>query len=100
VAGVSGTMTDVFVDTDVEGRLRAKTGTLGNPPFNADPPAVKSLSGYLPIDEGSTVTFALILNGTGPLNDQSVYRPIWNELADALASYPSGPSPSDLAPRV
>ena len=59
VAGVSGTMTDVFVDTDVEGELRAKTGTLGNPPFNADPPAVKSLSGYLPVDEGSTITFAL-----------------------------------------
>lgn len=100
IAGETGTLADVFVGTSVEGRLRAKTGTLGNPPYNADPPAVKSLSGYLPVDETSTITFALILNGSGTLSDQSVYRPIWNSLADALASYPSGPSPADLAPRV
>jgi len=99
VAGESGTMEDVFADRPVAGRLRAKTGTLGNLPFNQDPPAVKSLSGYLPVDGGGTITFALILNGSGPLNDQSTYRPIWNALADALASYPAGPSPAALAPR-
>lgn len=99
VAGESGTMTDVFTNMAVTGKMRAKTGTLGNPPFNQDPPAVKSLSGYLPVDGGGTISFALILNGEGPLSDQSIYRPIWNDLAEALATYPSGPSPSELAPQ-
>ncbi|MBA3288613.1 MAG: D-alanyl-D-alanine carboxypeptidase [Acidimicrobiia bacterium] len=99
VAGVSGTLSEVFVGSDVEGRLRAKTGTLGNAPFNADPPAVKALSGYLPVDGGGTVEFSLLLNGSGPLIDQSVYRPIWDALATTLATYPAGPSAADLGPR-
>ena len=99
VAGVSGTLRDVFTDSPVAGRLQGKTGTLGNAPYNADPPAVKSLSGYLPVDGGSAVEFSLILNAAGTLTDQSVYRPIWDGLAAALATYPSGPTPADLAPR-
>lgn len=99
VAATSGTLRDVFVGTDVAGRLQAKTGTLGNAPYNADPPAVKSLSGYLPIDGGGAVEFSLLLNAQGTLTDQSVYRPIWDRLAAALATYPSGPTPADLAPR-
>ncbi|MFV0308895.1 MAG: D-alanyl-D-alanine carboxypeptidase/D-alanyl-D-alanine-endopeptidase [Desertimonas sp.] len=99
VAGESGTMTDVFTNMAVTGELRAKTGTLGNAPFDQDPPAVKSLSGYLPVDGGGTISFSLILNGDGPLSDQSIYRPIWNALAEALATYPSGPSPAELAPQ-
>lgn len=99
VAGVSGTLRDIFVDSPVTQRLQAKTGTLGNAPYNADPPAVKSLSGYLPVAGGGAVEFALILNAPGTLTDQSVYRPIWDRLATALASYPSGPTPADLAPR-
>ena len=48
------------------GRLRAKTGTLGNAPFNADPPAVKALSGYLPVDgRRRAIEFSLLLNGAG-----------------------------------
>jgi serine-type D-Ala-D-Ala carboxypeptidase/endopeptidase (penicillin-binding protein 4) len=101
VAGTSGTLADVFSDSPVTGRLRGKTGTLGNAPFNADPPAVKALSGYLPVagGAGATIQFALLLNGPGPLTDQSQYRPIWDALATALASYPTGPRPADLAPR-
>ena len=99
VAGESGTLVDVFTDSPVAGRLRAKTGTLGNPPYNADPPAAKSLSGYLPVGGGGTIAFALILNGTGALADQGVYRPIWDALAATLAAYPAGPGPADLAPR-
>jgi len=99
VAGESGTLREVFTDSPVAGRLRAKTGTLGNAPFNADPPAVKSLSGYLPVDGGSAVEFALVLNAAGTLTDQSVYRPIWDRLARTLATYPSGPTPAELAPR-
>ena len=40
-----------------------------------------------------------ILNGSGTLADQSVYRPIWDDLAATLAAYPAGPSPADLQPR-
>jgi D-alanyl-D-alanine carboxypeptidase/D-alanyl-D-alanine-endopeptidase (penicillin-binding protein 4) len=101
VAGRSGTLTDVFTDSPVTGRLRAKTGSLGNAPFDADPPAVKALSGYLPVagDAGATIQFSLLLNGAGPLIDQSQYRPTWDALVTTLASYPTGPSPADLAPR-
>jgi len=99
VAGTSGTLRDVFTDSAVAGRLQGKTGTLGNAPYNVDPPAVKSLSGYLPVDGGGAVEFALVLNAAGTLTDQSVYRPIWDRLADVLATYPSGPPPAELAPR-
>jgi serine-type D-Ala-D-Ala carboxypeptidase/endopeptidase (penicillin-binding protein 4) len=84
----------------VTGRLRAKTGTLGNAPYNADPPAVKALSGYLPVEGGGgTIQFSLLLNGSGPLTDQSQYRPVWDALAATLAGYPAGPSVAELAPR-
>ncbi len=99
VAGVSGTLADVFTDSALAGRMQAKTGTLGNAPYNADPPAVKTLSGYVPVDGGATIEFSLLLNAAGTLTDQSVYRPIWDAFADTLATYPAGPSPADLAPR-
>ena len=99
VAGVSGTLRDVFTGSAVEGRLQGKTGTLGNAPYDMDPPAVKSLSGYLPVEGGGAVQFALVLNAAGTLTDQSVYRPIWDRFADVLATYPSGATPADLAPR-
>jgi len=99
VAGQTGTLTDVFADSPVAGRLRAKTGTLGNPPYDQNPPAVKALSGYLPVDGGAAVEFALILNGSGTLADQSVYRPVWDALGATLASYPTGPTPAELQPR-
>lgn len=99
VAAESGTLADLFVGSPVAGRLRAKTGTLGNPPFDQDPPASKSLSGYLPVDGGGTITFSMILNGPGPLADQSVYRPLWDGLAATLAEYPAGPTVAELGPR-
>ena len=95
VAGETGTLADVFGESPVAGRLIAKTGTLNNPPFNADPPAVKGLAGYLPIDGGGSVEFALVLNGP-TISDQAEYRPIWDDLVEVLAEYPSGPSPAEL----
>lgn len=99
VAGQSGTLSDTFTDSSVAGRLAAKTGTLGNPPYNADPPAVKALSGYLPVDGGGTIQFAFIMNSAGTLADQGVYRPIWDRFADMLSTYPAGPSAAELGPR-
>lgn len=98
VAGESGTLADTFADHAVAGRLLGKTGTLNNPPFNEDPPAVKALAGYLVVDGGSAVEYVLILNGP-TISDQSEYRPIWYQFADLLASYPSGPTPAELGPR-
>ena len=98
VAGQTGTLSDVFVDHPVQGRLLGKTGSLNNPPFNVDPPAVKSLAGYLPVEGGGEVEYVLILNGP-TISDQSEYRPIWLDLADTLDTYPSGPTPAQLGPR-
>ena len=95
VAAESGTLADAFGNHPVAGRLLGKTGTLNNPPFNADPPATKALAGYLPIEGGGAVEYALILNGP-TISDQSEYRPVWDSLADVLVTYPSGASPADL----
>jgi D-alanyl-D-alanine carboxypeptidase/D-alanyl-D-alanine-endopeptidase (penicillin-binding protein 4) len=98
VAGQTGTLSTAFVDHPVAGRLRGKTGTLNNPPFNVDPPAVKALAGFLPVEGGSAVEYVLILNGP-TISDQSEYRPVWEALADALDTYPAGASPADVGPR-
>ncbi len=98
VAGESGTLGDVFTDHPLAGQLTGKTGTLNNPPFNIDPPAVKALAGYVPVDGGGSIEYVLILNGP-TISDQSEYRPTWNALADALATYPNGPTPAELGPR-
>ncbi len=98
LAGQTGTLSNVFTDHPVAGRLRGKTGTLNNPPFNVDPPAVKALAGYLPVEGGSAVEYALVLNGP-TISDQSEYRQVWDDLAGALDTYPAGASPADLGPR-
>lgn len=97
VAGQTGTLVDIFVDTPVAGRLRGKTGTLNNPPFDADPPAVKALAGYLPVDGGGSIEYVLVLNGA-TISDQREYRPIWAELVTALNSFPAVASPAQLGP--
>ncbi len=99
IAGETGTLADIFVDTPVEGRLRGKTGTLNNFPIDEDPPAVKSLAGFLPVDDsGSAIEFALLLNGP-TISDQSDYRSIWAELVTALTSFPAVADPAALGPR-
>jgi D-alanyl-D-alanine carboxypeptidase/D-alanyl-D-alanine-endopeptidase (penicillin-binding protein 4) len=98
IAGETGTLDEAFAESPVAGRLRGKTGTLNNPPFNEDPPAVKALAGYLPVEGGGEVEYVLILNGP-TISDQSEYRAVWDRLATTLDSYPSGPSPADLGVR-
>lgn len=100
VAGAAGgTLADAFVGTPLEGRIRAKTGTL----YNYDDgvlgkPAVKALAGYVPLDGGGEIEFALLLNGP-TIAEQTEYRPIWDAFAQVVGGYPSGPSVADLAPR-
>jgi serine-type D-Ala-D-Ala carboxypeptidase/endopeptidase (penicillin-binding protein 4) len=98
LASTTGTLSGAFADGPVAGRLLGKTGTLNNPPFNEDPPAVKALAGYLPVVGGGTVEYVLLLNGP-TISDQSEYRPIWNLLAATLASYPAAAGPAELGPR-
>lgn len=97
IAGQTGTLAGIFGDTPVAGRLRGKTGTLNNPPFDQDPPAVKALAGYVPVDGGGAIEYVLILNGP-TISDQSEYRPVWAELVTALNSFPAVASPAQLAP--
>ncbi len=102
VAGATGTLEAAFLDTELEDRLHAKTGTLTNIDLaNPEPdlPAVKSLSGYVDLRGDGVIQFALILNGEG-IADLDQYSPLWyDELAPALAAYPQGPATSVLLPR-
>lgn len=89
VAGRNGTMASYFVGDPMEGRLVAKTGSLTG---------VKALVGYLPVDGGGLVSFAVMLVGDG-VSDDATFRPIWEGyLSDALTTYPSGPTADRLAP--
>ena len=97
VAGVSGTLTSIFTDGPMTGSLRAKTGTLGNLPYDQDPPAVKGLTGEYVARGGETLSFALVLNQS-MINDRANYRPIWDALASTMAQYPTGPTVSEMSP--
>ncbi len=98
VAGRTGTLADQFVGTAMDGRLTAKTGTLSNPPADLDPPAVKSLAGYLDAADGSIIEFVMILNAPD-ISNPDLYGLYWSALGDRLASYPNGPDPSTVGPR-
>jgi D-alanyl-D-alanine carboxypeptidase/D-alanyl-D-alanine-endopeptidase (penicillin-binding protein 4) len=98
VAGRSGTLIDEFLGTDVEGQLIAKTGTLTNPPADADPPEVKALAGYLRAANGDVIEFALVLNGPGFVTTDG-YVGYWSALAERLAAHPTGPDTALLGPR-
>ena len=86
VASTSGTLSEAFTNTPVAGKLRGKTGTLLN---------VKTLAGVLPVGSNDQVTFALFLNGAG-WADQGNYRPLWDSLAEAISTYPDGPTKSQV----
>lgn len=53
LAGVSGTLRNMFKETPVEGNLRAKTGTMSR---------VKTLAGYVRTRHNKTLAFAIIIN--------------------------------------
>lgn len=96
VAGQDGgTLADVFSDGPLAGKLRGKTGSL-NPNCNPGQLGARSLAGYVPQTGGGAIEFVLLQNGECIAQN---YRPLWDQLAAALASYPSGPTTAALEPR-
>ena len=57
VGGVDGTLAGRFKGTALEGRLQAKTGTLGE---------ANALSGYLTAASGKTLVFSILVDGHRP----------------------------------
>ena len=95
VAGATGgTLADVFVDTPLAGKLHGKTGTL-NPSCNPGQLGAKSLGGYVPQAGGGAIEFVLLQNGECIANN---YKTLWDQLGQAIAPYPSGPTAEALAP--
>ena len=88
IAGQTGTIRDAFNDQPLNGILRGKTGTLSG---------VKSLVGYVPIENTDPVIFSLMLNRTG-IDNKSAYRPIWYALSDALSRAKATPRADQLVP--
>ena len=88
VAGKTGTIRDAFTNESLEGVLLGKTGTLNG---------VKSLVGYVPVDNTDPVIFSLLMNRTG-IDNMSAYRPVWYALADALSRAKATPRTDQLVP--
>ena len=87
VGGRSGTLSEVFTDPSIAGRLVGKTGTLLN---------VKTLGAILPVGDNDDVVMALFLNGAG-WADQGNYRPLWEAMAKAAATYPQAPAVAQVS---
>jgi len=77
-AGRDGTLADEFLDSPAEGRMVAKTGTLTD---------VKALTGAMPAGDGTSLEFALVLNGARA-DDPSVFQPAWEAVVGLIAGYP------------
>ncbi len=89
VAGRTGTLARRFVGTPLEGRVRAKTGTLNQ---------VTSLVGTVEGADGTTVRFALVVNVPEPAVIQAGTVAAQADLLAVLAAHPARPDLSDLAP--
>jgi D-alanyl-D-alanine carboxypeptidase/D-alanyl-D-alanine-endopeptidase (penicillin-binding protein 4) len=97
-AGQSGTLTGEFVGTPMEGRMHAKTGTLGSPPFDTEPDAAKALAGYVETETGAVIEFAIVLNSPDITVDRK-FEPLWLAFADRVSTYPGGPALAEVGPR-
>ncbi len=89
IAGVRGTLEGRYVDTDIEGRLRAKTGSLRDS---------TALAGFLDVPTGSVLTFAMIANREN-IDFASEAVPWQDAVVEALAAFPSGVDLSAIGPQ-
>jgi serine-type D-Ala-D-Ala carboxypeptidase/endopeptidase (penicillin-binding protein 4) len=78
VAGRSGTLSERFINTEVQGRLFAKTGTLKG---------AVGLSGYLETPTGSTIVLSILANH--PTQSSSVLRQAIDKIVIAIAQFES-----------
>jgi D-alanyl-D-alanine carboxypeptidase/D-alanyl-D-alanine-endopeptidase (penicillin-binding protein 4) len=78
LAGTDGSLSDRFTSGDVQGRVRAKTGSLG---------AVKALSGYATTHRGEPVAFSILSNNLN-LPDKRVSETIDGIVAAILDDGP------------
>jgi D-alanyl-D-alanine carboxypeptidase/D-alanyl-D-alanine-endopeptidase (penicillin-binding protein 4) len=81
ISGTTGTLSNFFVGSTLQGRLFGKTGSLSG---------VKALVGYVSTVGGSTIRFALLLQSPG-VDDEEV-------LTQALGTYPQGPTAEAIGP--
>ena len=77
VGGVDGTLAKRWHDHPAKGRVRAKTGTLDK---------VTALAGYLAVDSGHPLAFAIIVNDI-PGGQRSDARTVADDMIDALVAY-------------
>ncbi len=63
VAGVDGSLAERFKNTDAQGRVMAKTGSLGH---------VNSLSGYLTTAKGEEIAFSILSNNHNLTNKRAL----------------------------
>lgn len=80
VAGERGTLRGRYVDTPIEGRLRAKTGSLRD---------ATTLAGFYDVAPGDVLTFALLINRES-IDFFSEALPWQDAVVNELAAYPSG----------
>lgn len=78
VAGRSGTLSERFINTGVQGRLFAKTGTLKG---------AAALSGYLESPSGSTIVLSILANH--PTQSSSVLRRVVDQIVVAIVQFES-----------
>ena len=89
VAGQTGTLTERFVGTPLEGVLRAKTGSLTS---------VMSLAGVVE-DDDPPLVFALVVNVPPPAAVPDGVELLQQRIGETLVAWPRGPDLDDLGPR-
>ncbi len=77
VGGQDGTLARRWVGRPAMGRVRAKTGTLDK---------VSTLAGYLAVDGGRLIAFAILVNDI-PAGQKGAVRAMADEMVEALAAY-------------
>lgn len=77
IGGADGTLSRRFHGTPARGRVRAKTGTLDK---------VITLAGYIAVDSGKPLAFAILVNDVPP-GQRSIARAAIDDVVNILAAY-------------